>query len=253
MHVDHSDAGRRWTRHKSPRASPSPRRRASARLAERTGRCCTTAGQPGRPAPGRRREQRHHRHPRTGTRPSRRPESDARPHHLGLTSPAGPARGNVPACPPFAPARQPPQLSTPPRERPCPCCEWAAREPFETIGSGVIVGGIRFGKFHGRHRRGLLPHGRCRNDAAFAALAGGQPAAGQQRQDRPAPIEPRRRPATQPCTARRREDRLAGLPTHPRLHRRPPRRRQKRPRSPSLPQALRRPRAVPRIDRRRGG
>ena len=61
--------------------------------------------------------------------------------------------------------------------------------------------------------------GRCRNDAAFAALAGASPLPGQQRPDRPAPTQPRRRPAAQPGVARHRQNPLAGLPTHPRLHR----------------------------------
>ena len=89
-------------------------------------------------------------------------------------------------------------------------------------------------------------HGRCRSDAAFAALAGSQPDPGQQRPHRAPPPQPRRRPATQPSPARHHPDPLASRPPHPRLHRPTTRRRQERHRDPPRPQTLRRPRTLPR-------
>jgi hypothetical protein len=87
--------------------------------------------------------------------------------------------------------------------------------------------------------------GRCRSEAAFAALGGHQPGPGQQRQNHPAPAQPRRRPRPQPRHPRHRHQQDPQLPPHPRLRRPPHHRRKDPPRNPPLPQALHRPRALP--------
>jgi transposase len=61
--------------------------------------------------------------------------------------------------------------------------------------------------------------GRCRSEAAYAALAGTSPHPGQQRQDRPASTQPRRRPGTELCYPHHRADPNPQLSPHPRLHR----------------------------------
>jgi transposase len=86
---------------------------------------------------------------------------------------------------------------------------------------------------------------RCRNDAAFANLAGVAPIPRQQRTDRPLAAQPLRRPPTQPRPTRHRPQPAPLRPRHPRLRRAPPNRRQDRPRDPPLPQALHRPPALP--------
>lgn len=89
-------------------------------------------------------------------------------------------------------------------------------------------------------------HGRrCRNEAAFAALAGvsSVPASSgrivRHRLNRGGDRALNR-------AARHHTDPLAMLPPHPRLRRPPTRRRQDRHRDPALPEALHRPRALPR-------
>ena len=82
---------------------------------------------------------------------------------------------------------------------------------------------------------GFSHPGRCRNDAAFAALAGTSPLPGQQRPHRAAPAQPRRRPRAQPRHAHHRHDPHALLPDDPGLRRPPHRRGQDHPRDPPLP------------------
>ena len=87
--------------------------------------------------------------------------------------------------------------------------------------------------------------GRCRNEAAFAALGGTSPIPASSGQNDPAPAQPRRRPGPEPRHPRHRGHPDPQLRPHPRL-RRPPHRRGKDPtRDPPLPQALHRPRALP--------
>ncbi|WP_431899523.1 IS110 family transposase [Micromonospora chalcea] len=89
------------------------------------------------------------------------------------------------------------------------------------------------------------PHpGRCRNDAAFAMLAGAAPHSRLLRQDRPLPPQPLRRPPTQPRPAHHRPDPPTTRRGHPRLCRAPPNSGQNRPRDQTLPQTLRRPRPL---------
>jgi len=87
--------------------------------------------------------------------------------------------------------------------------------------------------------------GRCRNEAAFAALAGTSPLPAQQRPYHPPPAQPRRRPRPEPGLAHNRADPHPQLPPNPRLRRPPYRRRQKSSRNQTLHQALHRPRALP--------
>jgi transposase len=87
--------------------------------------------------------------------------------------------------------------------------------------------------------------GRCRNDAAFAALAGACPIPAssgrimRHRLNRGGDRQLNRAPARHPA------DPLAHLPPHPRLHHPPASRRQDRPRDPALPQATHRARTLP--------
>jgi hypothetical protein len=94
--------------------------------------------------------------------------------------------------------------------------------------------------------------GRCRNDAAYAALAGASPIpASSGRVVRHRLNRGGDKPA-QPRPARHSSHPLARLPTHPRLHHPTASRRQKRRRNPPLPQALHRPRALPLPQHRHG-
>jgi hypothetical protein len=72
-----------------------------------------------------------------------------------------------------------------------------------------------------------------------------QPDPGQQRQNRPAPAQPRRRPVAEPGDSRHRGHPDAQLPPHARLRRPAHRRRQDHAGNPPLPQAIHRPRALP--------
>jgi hypothetical protein len=85
--------------------------------------------------------------------------------------------------------------------------------------------------------------GRCRNEAAFAALAGISPLSGQQRQDRAAPAQPRRRSGAE--LRHPHQDPNPQLSPDPRLHRTTHRGGKDTTRDPPLPQALHRPRALP--------
>ncbi|MBO4162691.1 transposase [Micromonospora sp. MMS20-R2-23] len=87
--------------------------------------------------------------------------------------------------------------------------------------------------------------GSCRNDAAFAMLAGTAPHPRIVGQDHPLPAQPLRRPPTQPRPTHHRPDPPPTRPHHPRLRRTPPCSRQSRPRDQTLPQTLRRPRPLP--------
>ena len=87
--------------------------------------------------------------------------------------------------------------------------------------------------------------GRCRNEAAFASLAGVAPDPGLVRADRAPPTQPLRRPSTQPRPSRHRRAPPPPRPHHPRLRRTTTLRRQNRPRDQALPQALHRTPALP--------
>ena len=67
--------------------------------------------------------------------------------------------------------------------------------------------------------------GRCRNDAAFAALADTSPLEASSGSDRPTPTQPRRRPGAEPRDPHHRHHADAQLPHHPRLRRTTHRRR----------------------------
>jgi len=71
------------------------------------------------------------------------------------------------------------------------------------------------------------------------------PLPGQQRADRAASAQPRRRPGAEPGAAHHRHDPDAQLPDHPGLPRPAHRRRQEPARDPALPQAVHRPPALP--------
>ena len=106
----------------------------------------------------------------------------------------------------------------------------ANRAQLQTIVNDLVPGLIE--------RRGIGPvsaaqaivsfshPGRCRNDAAFAALGGASPLTGQQRPHRAASTQPGRRPRPEPGAAHHRHDPDAQLPDHPGLRRPPHRRRQ---------------------------
>jgi len=87
--------------------------------------------------------------------------------------------------------------------------------------------------------------GRCRNEAAFAALGGTSPIPASSGRTHPAPAQPRRRPEPEPGHPRHRAHPNAQLPPQPRLHRPAHRRGQDHPRNPPLPEAIHRPRALP--------
>ena len=88
--------------------------------------------------------------------------------------------------------------------------------------------------------------GRCRSDAAFAALSGTSPVPSQQRPDGSASTQPRRRPSSEQRDPHHRLDPHPILPNDQGIRRPTHRRRQVQPRDPALPQALHRPRALPR-------
>jgi transposase len=81
--------------------------------------------------------------------------------------------------------------------------------------------------------------------SAAQAIVSFQPGPGQQRPDRPAPAQPRRRPGAEPRHPRHRAGPDAQLPAHPGLRRTAHRRGKNATGNPPLPQALHRPRTLP--------
>ena len=90
--------------------------------------------------------------------------------------------------------------------------------------------------------------GRCRNEAAFARLAGVAPLQASLASGvatHPPPAQPLRRPPTQPSHPHHRHHPRSGLPQNPGLHRQTHQPRKNHPRSPTLPQTVHRPPPLP--------
>jgi Transposase len=111
--------------------------------------------------------------------------------------------------------------------------------PGRTGRSGVSAGQRRSG-----HRE-LLPPRPVPQRRRLRRPRRHQPDPGQQRNDRPAPAQPRRGPGPQPRHPRHCAGPDAQLPPHPRLPRPAHRRGQDHPGNPPLPQAIHRPRTLP--------
>jgi len=86
--------------------------------------------------------------------------------------------------------------------------------------------------------------GRCRNDAAFAALSGTSYLRASSGNTVRPPAQPRRRPELEQGDPHHRPHPHAVLPNHQALHRTPQSRGQGQPRDPAVPQALHRPRTL---------